>query len=1225
MARVLLVTEDGGLAEELKGLLAELGHALAGVVPRDGALLESVRNGSAEVLLYDAARENGAHPLEMPGVPVLILNDGAAADPDRPNPYRLAKPPDRLELKYKLECAAYDGTQAPVTPPPFRWDSEADLPGEWFRTLYEYAPDAYFVMDLSGVFVDGNLAAEELTGYKREELIGRSFVKAKLFHVGQFPKAARLLQKIRRGSRTGPDELVLTRKSGEQVPIEVRTYPIRTNGRRLVLGIARDISKHKQAEEGLRASEARFRSMFELSPESITLLDRSGRVITTNAKVHEWLGFKLEEVIGRKLSSLPILTKTGLARVLQQFRRRIKGQDVPPYEVEFVHKDGRKFFGRITANPIQDENGEVSSVLVLISDVTAERRAGEELRTSRDMLDRILNGMHDAVAVIAPDHRIREVNDSFFRIYGGSREDVLGKTCHEVTHRLDKPCPEECHLEKVFKSGRPKTYVHVHKNAHGGEVSVEVSLFPLQNPQGKVEAVVEMEHDITEQRRIAEALREERDRAQTYLDIAGVIILALDARGRVTLINQKGCEVLGRPEGEILGKSWVENFVPDWTRERVEYTFERLMAGEVDPLRYVEYYVLTSDGRMRLIAWNNTIFTDDTGDIVGTLSSGEDITDRRLAETALRESEEKYRNLVERANDGIVIVQDEVLRYVNPRMTELVGYRNEEMLGTPFGDYLTPEEREESIEIYKHRMAGKNVPSVNETILRHKSGKKVRVEANGGLIIYEGKPADLVFLHDITQHKEAENALRESEAKLKATLDALPDLLFEVDLRGKIYDFRTPDSSTLYVSPEHFLGKTVEEVIPPDAARVIMDTLARAAQTGSHRGAVYGLDMPDGPRWFELSIAAKGDPKAPEGRLIVTSRDVTERKKAEEALRQSEEKYRFLFEGSTTLNLIIALDGTLIDSNITALEEFGYTREEVRGRNALEFVVEKDRDLIAGLLEKSYRGEDTPEIDAGIIAKDGSVRTCLFSRGNVVLTVGDRPVSIVVTGIDITERKKAEEMMKKALREKEVLLKEIHHRVKNNLQIISSLLNLEAGKTQDELVQGIISTSQNRIKSMALIHEKLYQSKELSRVDFPGYIKSLLDSLLVTYTNGSRFITPQLDLSPLYLDISTAIPLALVINELVSNSLEHAFPNGRKGVISIALNADGNGNYTLCVADDGVGIADGLDLENTKTLGLQLVNMLTQQIGATVEVVKTSGTEFRITFSEKKPQPAHEA
>ncbi len=1472
MARVLLASGDGKLADELKGLVEEFGHAFAGVIPADGSLLESTLSRGAEVLLYDAAGSNGSGPVVIPGVPVLtLLDEGVKKDSGHPSPYRLVRPLDRMELKYKLECAAYDGIEATGIPPSLSRDGETNLSEDWFRTLYEYAPDAYYIMDLSGIFVDGNIACEDLTGYKRTELVGRNFIQAKLLSLGQIPKAVQLYRQNKKGKSTGPDEFIFNRKSGKRVPIEIRTYPIRTGGRDLVLGIARDISQRRQAEESLQASETRFRSMFELSPESITLLDRSGRVVTTNSKIEDWLGFDREEIIGKKLSDLPILTKMGLLKVLQQFPKRIKGLDIPPYDVEFLRKDGRSFFGRITANPIRDEKGEVSSVLVLISNVTAERRAEEELRSSRDLLDRILNGMHDAVVVIGPDLRIREVNDSFLRTYGGTREETLGKTCHEATHGRNNPCPEGRPLENVLKTGKFKTFEYVYTNAEGKEVSIEISLFPLKNPEGKVEGVVEMEHDITEQKRIAEALRGERDRAQTYLDIAGTIILALDTRGTVTLINQKGSEVLGRPEEEIAGKNWLENFIPGWTRERVEYTFKRLLAGEVDPLRYMENYILTSDGKMRLIAWNNTVLTDEVGNITGTLSSGEDITDRRLAETALRESEErfrnffenepeycymvspegvvldvngaalstlgygkgelvgapirhiyasesqkkmekiltqwkdtgrvqneemtiqtkdgqkryvllsatgvfdrdgkplhsisvqrditerkrvegqlrslssvveqsiegmaiadldgnlifvnnawckmhgyqsarellgknlttfhnneqlendvkpfnekvkkfsaysgevghitrdgkpfmtfmtttllkneqgkpyalagiamditerkraetalreseeKYRNLVERANDGIVIVQDEVLKYVNPRMKELLEYTEEEMLNTPFSDYLEAPEREKILSRYKSRLAGDDVPPIYETALKHKNGSTLTVEINAGVIMYGGKPADLVFLHDITQRKESEDALRESESKLKATLDSLPDLLFEVDHWGKIYDFRTPDTTTLYADPEYFLGKTVDQVLPPEAARIIMEAIAQAVENGSHHGAVYELNMPGGPRWFELSIATRGDPKTPEGRLIVTSRDVTERVKVGEALRLSEEQYRFLFEGSTTLNLIIGVDGTLLDSNISVLKEFGYTREEVRGRNAMEFVVEKDRELIAGLLEKAYHGEETPEVDAGIVAKDGSVRTILFSRGNVVLTEDEQPVSIVITGIDITERNKAVEQIKKALLEKEVLLKEIHHRVKNNLQIISSLLNLEAGKSQDDSVQNIISASQNRIKSMALIHEKLYQSKEFSRVDFPGYIRSLLDSLLLTYTDDSRFVTPQLDLSPLYLDIGTAIPLALIINELVSNSLEHAFPDDRNGVISIGLKKAGNGDYTLSVSDDGVGIPDDLDLENTKTLGLQLVNMLTQQIGASTEIDRDTrvkgrnGAEFRITFRE---------
>ncbi|MCX7021433.1 MAG: PAS domain S-box protein [bacterium] len=623
----------------------------------------------------------------------------------------------------------------------------------------------------------GNKDPDNPNPYRLVKPLNRLFIKAKLIPVGQIPKAVRLYQQNKKGNSTGPDEFVFSRKSGEPVPIEIRTYPIRTGGRDLVLGIARDISKRRQAEDGLRASEARFRSMFELSPESITLLDHSGRVITTNSKVYEWLGFKPDEIIGKRLSSLPILTKTGLLKVLQQFRRRIKGLDVPPYEAEFNHKDGGKIIGRITANPVRDEKGDISSVLVIISDVTAERRAEEELRASRDLLNRILNGMHDAVSVIGPDYRIREINDSFTRTYGGSREKILGKTCHETTHGRDKPCPEGCHLEKVFKTGKPKTFEHVHLNARGEEVSVEISLFPLQNPEGKVEGVVEMEHDVTLQKLVEKALREEMDRVQTYLDIAGVIILTLDAQGSVTLINQKGCEVLGRPEGEILGKNWKDNFIPDWTRERVEYTFNRLMAGEVDPLRYVESYILTRDEKMRLIAWNNTVFTDDAGNETGTLSSGEDITERRLAETALKESEEKFRNFFENEPEYCYMVSPEgIILDVNRAALSTLGYEKKELVGAPLRRIYAPESHDK-MERLLTQWKEMGTPQNEEMIIQTKGGDKRYVLLSATAVLgLDGEPVHSISVQrDITERRQAETALKESEEKYRNLVERAND------------------------------------------------------------------------------------------------------------------------------------------------------------------------------------------------------------------------------------------------------------------------------------------------------------------------------------------------------------------------------------------------------------------------------------------------------------------
>jgi two-component sensor histidine kinase len=214
--------------------------------------------------------------------------------------------------------------------------------------------------------------------------------------------------------------------------------------------------------------------------------------------------------------------------------------------------------------------------------------------------------------------------------------------------------------------------------------------------------------------------------------------------------------------------------------------------------------------------------------------------------------------------------------------------------------------------------------------------------------------------------------------------------------------------------------------------------------------------------------------------------------------------------------------------------------------------------------------------------------------------------------IDITERKRAEELIKASLREKEVLLREIHHRVKNNLQIVSTLLDLQSGHTQDAAAIEMFQESRGRVKSMALIHERLYRAQDMSRVDFGEYIRQLTDDLFRTYkVSGDIRLDLELDIPPLTIDI--AIPCGLLLNELISNCLKHAFANAARGCLSVAFFRKDGANV-LIVADDGAGFPAGADFRNTKSFGLQLVNTLVDQLDGEIFLVTNPGTMFTILF-----------
>jgi two-component sensor histidine kinase len=208
------------------------------------------------------------------------------------------------------------------------------------------------------------------------------------------------------------------------------------------------------------------------------------------------------------------------------------------------------------------------------------------------------------------------------------------------------------------------------------------------------------------------------------------------------------------------------------------------------------------------------------------------------------------------------------------------------------------------------------------------------------------------------------------------------------------------------------------------------------------------------------------------------------------------------------------------------------------------------------------------------------------------------------------------EEVKKSLREKEVLLQEVHHRVKNNLQIMSSLVKLQSHHIKDPYMLEILRESENRIRSMAIVHTKLYNSKNYEELDFADYVRSLTESFYTTYGMKLNKINIRIEIKDIILNIDTAIPCGLIINELVSNCIKYAFPDKREGMITISMSTNKNGSYTLIVKDNGVGLPEGFNVHTSKTLGIELVTLLTSQLNGTLEIATNGGAEFKIIFEE---------
>lgn len=409
---------------------------------------------------------------------------------------------------------------------------------------------------------------------------------------------------------------------------------------------------------------------------------------------------------------------------------------------------------------------------------------------------------------------------------------------------------------------------------------------------------------------------------------------------------------------------------------------------------------------------------------------------------------------------------------------------------------------------------------------------------------------------------------------------------------------------------ERLIGYSIKRQIDPNSPPRQYETIAR--------------DRYGNKKYILLTVANIPDTK----KKVLSILDITNHKKAENALRRNEEAFRGVVEQSNEGLALCNEQGIIIQWNHALEIMSGIKHSEAIGRPMWNIAYhmaplnlqtpENYERLKKGYFKVFKTGEiEQPHQRQGqkIILPDGTQRF-LEIGVSAIKTGKGFIVSSIVT--DITERKKAEEQLKKSLKEKDLLIKEIHHRVKNNLQIISSLLELqETYVKEDNTAVNVLHESQNRVLSMAMIHEMLYQSKDLNHINFSDYIRNLVSNLLTSYTVKTN-ITPLINVDKTFLNIETSIPLGLIISELISNSLKYAFPDDKTGELSISLKSD-NKEYKLIISDNGIGFPEDIDIRNVEsTLGLRLVNSLVKQIDGTIKLDRSQGTKYTIKFKEQE-------
>ena len=604
----------------------------------------------------------------------------------------------------------------------------------------------------------------------------------------------------------------------------------------------------------------------------------------------------------------------------------------------------------------------------------------------------------------------------------------------------------------------------------------------------------------------------------------------------------------------------------------------------------------------------------------------------------------------------LMIGMDGTIRLANRSALRLLGYSEKEIVGMPVEALLA--------EADQHRVRGKAFldmikafsASDLETTLIAKGSRAVPVSMSKSVIAdSQGVPQGIVMVvrdlterekseeelgryrghleemvekrtldldqanrrlqEEIADHIRAEKDLVKRTSELRAVLDALPDIYVRTDDQGIVLDYHAGNPTELGVQPEQFTGKNVQKFIPPPVVPRFELAIRKVLETKSLVTAEFSMPLPSGETIFEYRALPLFD-----NQVIFILRNVTQARVAAGALDKSEERFQSLFENSTIGLYRTTPDGRILLANPTLIRMLGYeSLGDLNQRNLEEegFEASYPRGTFKERIEKEgeIRGLESAwkRRDGTTIFVRESARAIRDAAGNVLYYEG--------TVEDVTERRRAEDALMASLREKEVLLREIHHRVKNNMQIISSLLNLQAREIADPAVAQMFKESQGRIRAMAFVHERLYRSKDLSRVGLSEYIGSLLAHLSRIYLVDAARIRFETEIEDIALEISTAIPCGLLINELVTNSLKHAFPGDRAGTIRLEMrrrSAEGGDRFLLRVADDGVGFPQGVDFQMTESLGMQIILMLVDQIDGAIERESGPGTAFRIEFGEVK-------
>lgn len=1084
---------------------------------------------------------------------------------------------------------------------------------------------------------------EKITGLTKEEYIRHVTDKtvSSLIHPEDLPDLILKTELMKESKRNQVFQYRFMSKKG-LIWIEENVFPqFGENGNIIrIFGVVREITEKKKFEEALISSEERYRALFEKNMAGVFRTKLDGQMIECNDAFVHIFGYDSKEDLMKVSSKELYFSVDDRENYIADLTRE---GNLYNYELLNRRKDGSKVWVLANVSLVSESSDKEGYIQGTLVDITQLKSTSEALSENEEKFRLLFEATNDAIFILDED-KIIDCNDKSLETFGcdvadKQEEMKKGNKLYEMSPKFQpdgNPSYEKLGIKiKDVLSGNSQMFYWRFVRKDGAVFDAEVSLNVFQlNNKNFIQAIV---RDITARLKAEVALRESEDRFKMLSNatIEGIIFtengIIVDSNEQFAFMYGYGSrnQVIGKNINEFLYSEEEVNKVKDIIDALSEEKFEVKSKKKDGEIIWVE-------SKGRIIPYHGRRLR---------VSVVYDITDRKIKEQQLQESRESFMNLTELSPNGSIIHVDGIIKYANPKVIRFLGYSNmNELLEKNVLDFLPLDQKEKSKSRIDRIKRGENV-EFTEFSVTDKSGQPIELGVQSVRIVYNGQDAIHVIISDLSQQKELQ------KEKLRAQLAEETNALLAKEIQERKETEQRLWETQMFTT--NMFNSSLDMIMASDRNNLITQVNNAVLKTfgykteeviGLHPKDLYATD--DDFEVVRLSLLDKGTftgeirnkrsngeiftsylsaavLRNTQGKVIGTmgiSRDITESIRSQQKIREQDAKIRSIFDNAANM-LIWTIDRNYdllsFNNNFSVILKHHFGIEPKIGMNMAEIVkplLNKELyDYSIQSFEKTFSGQ-TSELE-GPFKTNKNQTIWIETFLNPILMEDGSIKEISCISHEITEKKSSESQIRQSLKEKEVLLKEVHHRVKNNLQVISSILNLQSSYVKDDQTLSILRESQNRIKSMSYIHESLYQTKNFSSINFSEYIENLSNNLFHSYQIFDNFIELKLKVEPVNLNLDQAIPCGLIVNELITNALKYAFKGKKNGEIFIGISEKGK-TISIRIEDNGVGLPKGFNYLKTETLGLQLVITLVEQLDGKLEMKTDKGTKYLITFDK---------